>query len=134
VETRYSAAGAIALLTLTAALAGCGSPASQLDEIQKKIDGLTATTRAIGESWLRGDVSPTFARTAFLQTLRLLDDQRTSLTESPQLLLDPRGAALSRRAEQLSRVLAALVDAARQRDDGAAREHLSRIRAGETSP
>jgi len=68
-------------------------------------------------------------RTALQQTLQLLDKQRASLNASPQLLLDPRGIALSRDAEQLSRTLAALIQDARARDTAAARQHLAEVPA-----
>src|SRR5699024_1408697 len=100
----------LATVLTTAGLAACSSPDNQLREAQKNIQGLNATTRAIAEAWLGGDVSPTYSRTAFEQTLQLLDKQRASLNAAPRLLLDPNGASLSRDAEQLSRALAALID------------------------
>ena len=117
----------LAAAVITAALCGCSSPQKQLEQAQKKIDGLTATTRTIAEAWLSGDVSATYSRTAFEQTLELLDQQRASLGTSPALLLDARGASLSRDAEQLSRLLAALIEDARNRDGASARQHLSEV-------
>lgn len=123
----------LATLLTTAGLGACSSPDKQLQDAQKNIQGLNATTRAITEAWLGGDVSATYSRTAFQQTLQLLDKQRASLNSSPKLLLDPRGASLSRDAEQLSRALAALIDAARRQDAGSARQQLTQLPAG-TSP
>jgi hypothetical protein len=114
---------------ITLAVTACSSPGNQLERAQEKIQGLTATTHAIGEAWLIGDVSPTYAGTAFEQTLQLLDKQRAALNASPTLLLDPRGASLSRDAEQLSRVLAALVQDAKNRDQSSGRGHLSQVPA-----
>ena len=127
-------ARALVALGITAALGACSSPAKQLVQAQKKIDGLAATTRAIGQAWLNGDVSSTYTGTAFKQTLQLLDEQRASLNASPKLLLDPRGASLSRNAEQLSRVLAALIEDARSNDGASAREHLSQMPSEGTAP
>lgn len=114
----------------TAGLAACSSPDKELQDVQKNIQGLNATTHFIGEAWLNGDVSATYSGTAFQQTLQLLDKQRASLNSSPKLLLDARGAALSRDAEQLSRALAALIDAARRNDARSARQHLTQVPAG----
>ena len=112
---------------------GCGGPDEQLEKAQKDMLGLTATTRAIGDAWLNGEVSSTYSGTAFQQTLQLLDQQRASLNASPQLLVDPRGASLSRDAEQLSRALAGLVQDTRTGDATSARRHLSEVPAPEAS-
>jgi hypothetical protein len=117
-------------LVTTAGLASCGGPDKQLQDAQKNIRGLDATVHAVAEAWLNGDVSATYSRTAFQQTLQLLDKQRASLDSSPKLLLDPRGASLSRDAERLSRALAALIDAARRNDAGSARQQLRQLPAG----
>lgn len=112
-------------LVLTAVLAACSSPEKQFQQLQTKIQGLTATTQTITDAWVRGDVSPIYARTAFQETLQLLDKQRATLNASPKLLLDPRGASLSRDAERLSRTLAALIQDAANRDRAAAQQHVS---------
>lgn len=107
--------------------AACSGPDRQLAQVQKKIDGLTATARAVTEAWLGGDVSSTYSATAFEQTLQLLDDQRATLNASPELLVNPLGASLSRRSEQLSRLLASLAVDAKTRDTDAARQHLAQL-------
>jgi hypothetical protein len=122
IRTRVSALPAVIASLIV--VSACSSPAQQLREVQKNIRGLTATTQAVADAWLTGDVSATYSRTAFQQTLRLLDTQRASLNSSPRLLADPRGAALSRDAEQLSRALAALIQDARNGDTASARGHL----------
>lgn len=113
--------------------AACSSDGRTLRQIQKSIVSLRATTIGVGEAWLKGDVSPTYAGAAFRQTLQLVDEQRASLNSAPRLLLDPRGATLSRETEQLSRVLAALIDAAAGRSPVAAHAVLVQVRAGEES-
>ena len=122
------------MVLLPIAIAGCGSPETQLEAAQKKIEGLTATTHAVGDAWLNGDVSSTYSGTAFQQALQLLDQQRTSLNTSATLLLDPRGASLSREAEQLSRTLAALIEDTRNHDRVSARQHLAQVPAAGDSP
>ena len=119
---------------VAAGLLACSSDNGQLTTVQKKLSGLTATTHAVAEAWFSGDVSPTFSATAFQQTLQLLDKQRAVLNASPQLLLDGRGAALSRQAEQLSRALALLIDDARNADPASARQHLSQVPSVEGPP
>ena len=132
IRTRVAALPAVVASLIV--VSGCSSPAQQLREIQKNIQGLTATTHAVADAWLTGDVSATYSRTAFEQTLRLLDTQRASLNSSPRLLADPHGAALSRDAEQLSRALAALIQDARSGDTASARQHLSRAPSREGAP
>lgn len=117
----------LGVLAITAGLCSCSSPDKQIEDARKKISGLAATTQAVGEAWTQGDVSSRYARTAFEQTLQMLDEQRASLGTSPQVLLDPRGASLSREAEELSRALAALIQDAERQDSNAARQHLSRV-------
>jgi hypothetical protein len=122
----------LAAVLITAGLTACSSADKQLQDAQKKIDGLKATTHAIAEAWRNGDVSATYAGTAFQQTLQLLDKERASLNAAPKLLLDPRGASLSRDAEQLSRALAALIDDARNHDAASAQQHLTQVPAGDS--
>ena len=126
---RATSAARFALLALALGVFACSSPDSQLQDQQKALRGLHASTTAVGDAWVHGDASPTYVRTALQQTLQLLDKQRASLNASPQLLLDPRGIALSRDAEQLSRTLAALIQDARARDTAAARQHLAEVPA-----
>lgn len=118
-------AGIVAAVLLTA----CSTPDQQLQDIQKNVEGLTATTRAIGGAWVRGDVSATYSRTALRQTARLLDQQRSALAASSELLINPRGASISREAEQLSRIIAAISDDAEKRDIDAARQHVAQLPA-----
>ena len=84
--------------------AGCAREDSRLRQAAENFESLRATTAAIGEAWLAGDVSGTFASTALDQTFRMLDLQRTELTASPRSLVDPRGARLSRVGERLTRL------------------------------
>jgi hypothetical protein len=135
VRTRTSATPrALTALLITAALGACSSPEKQLEQSDKKIEGLRATAQTIGQAWLKGEVSERYASAAFQQTLQLLDKERATLTASPRLLLDPRGASVSRDAEHLSRVLAALIDDAHHGDDASARRHLADVAGSRGSP
>jgi hypothetical protein len=88
---------------------------------------LSGTTRAVTEAWLVGDVSATYSATAFEQTLELLDAQRATLNASPELLVNPLGASLSRRSEQLARLVASLAVDAKTGDTDAARHQLAEL-------
>jgi hypothetical protein len=108
---------------------GCASQDARLQKQQEAFASLRATTVRIGQAWLAGDVSGTYTYTAFDQTFRLLDDQRASLTASPQLLADARGGQLSQNAERLSRLLALLMADVRRSDGSSARKHLAELPA-----
>ena len=81
----------------------------------------------IGEAWLAGSVSGTYARTALEQTRRLVEQERTALASAPQSLVDARGAQLSQAAERLSRLLAAMTQDVRTADAPSVRRHLTEI-------
>ena len=115
--------------------AACHRQDSQLKQHSEKFTSLRATSAAVGEAWLAGDVSGTYAYTALEQTFRLVEQERTALAASPQPLLDPRGAALSQAAERHSRLLALMMHDVRGADAAAARRHLADISAvGTDSP
>jgi hypothetical protein len=82
---------------------------------------------AIGEAWLSGDVSGTYAGTALKQTFHLVEQERASLAASPQALVDPRGAQLSQAAERLSRLLAVMMHDVCAANAAAVRQHLAEI-------
>ncbi len=91
------------------------------------MESLGATTQAIGEAWLAGDVSGTYARAALSQTLRLSEQERTALTAKPDALVDARGADLSQRAQRLSLLIAQLVGDVESADGPSARARLHQI-------
>jgi hypothetical protein len=127
----------LACLLCAAALsaAACSRQDSQLQQHSEKLASLRATTTAIGEAWLAGDVSGTYAQTALEQTFMLVEKERAALAAGPQALLDPRGAALSQAAERHSRLLASMIHAVRAADAAATRRQLAEISApGEASP
>lgn len=116
------------LLCLTAlSSAACHRQDVKLQQHSEKLASLRATTTAVGEAWLAGDVSGTYAHTALEQTYMLVEQERTALAATPQALLDPRGAALSQAAERHSRLLALMIHDVRGADAEAARRHLADI-------
>jgi hypothetical protein len=106
---------------------GCSRQDARLEEHKKNFESLGATTKVIGEAWLSGDVSGTYTRTALEQTFYLVEQERTKLASRPEMLQDPRGAALSQEAEQLSRVIASMIGDVGSADGDAARQRLASL-------
>jgi hypothetical protein len=116
-------------LVVTAALlaASCSRTDRQLAQHHEAFASLSATTQAIGDAWLSGDVSGTYTLTALDRTYLLVEQQRSSLAGSASMLNDRRGAVMSDAAEQLSRHIAAMIANVDSGDAGAARAHLSAL-------
>jgi hypothetical protein len=108
-------------------LGACTRQDARLQQHQEKFASFGATTETIGHAWLDGSLSGTYTRTALSETLRLVEQERAALAAKPQMLLDPRGAALSQQAEKLSRVIAQLTGDVQAANAVAARGHLADI-------
>jgi hypothetical protein len=115
------------LITTMAAASGCARQDTRMRQLAEEFESLRATAAAIGDAWLTGAVSGTYAATAFDQTFRMLDLQRTELASSPRSLVDPRGARLSQAGEHLSRLVALLGEDVHRGDADAARRHLREL-------
>jgi hypothetical protein len=109
--------------------AGCRSQVEALHQQQKALISLKSTATMLAESWLSGTISRAYTRTALERTRQLLEKQRTRLAASPDLLANPRGAALSDAEDHLSRLLALMWKAVEDGDPAAMRRHLSEIDA-----
>jgi hypothetical protein len=96
----------------------------------QSLTSLRATTVAIGNAWLSGAASGTYALTALSATQQLLADQRAQLAESAELLADARLAALDESEQQLAQIVALLWKAVREGDSDLARRQLNVV----TSP
>jgi hypothetical protein len=105
----------------------CGGQESDLRQHREALASLASTTAAIGEAWLAGRVSGTYAGTALNQTFVLLERERRSIARSPQALLDPRRAELSQREERLSRLLALMLHDVRAADASSLRRRVTEI-------
>lgn len=105
----------------------CQRQDERLQQHREQFESLAASTAAIGHAWLSGSTSGTYTTTALEQMLLLLDEERSRLVSAPEALADPRGAALSKGTEQLSREIAAMRHAVRGADAGAVRLHLEAI-------
>lgn len=115
------------LAALVLAGPACSGHESRLEQHRQSFESLGATTAAIGEAWLAGQVSGTYASTAFEDTRRLVEAERAALAGRHELLADPRGARLSQSAEQLSRLLAVMIADVRRADGSSARRHLAEL-------
>ena len=126
---------AILVSAVTLASAGCSRDDQRLQAQREALESLGESTAAITEAWLAGDVSGTYTSTALQQVFVLVEQERRSLTAAPATLLDPRGAQLSEAAEQLSRLLAAMLHDVRAANASAMRQHVASIpiRASEPS-
>ena len=119
-----------AALCLAAALgtAACSRHDRRLEQHQRALQSLGATTHAIAGAWLGGNASGTYTRTALEQTLLLLEQERAALAGRPAMLLDPRGAQLADTADLMARLIALIVNDVRAADaDGARRRHLATL-------
>jgi hypothetical protein len=106
--------------------AACSQEA-RLQQHREKFESLSATTAAIAEAWLAGSTSTTYTTTALEQTYQLVEKERQALAAKPDALGDPRGAELSRAAEQLARLLAAMLQNVRAGDAASVRARLGAI-------
>lgn len=113
-------------------IAAIGAPScsrldQRLQQHKEQLASLGATAAAIGEAWLAGSVSGAYARTAFEQTLMLVERERAALASSPQMLVDSRGAHLSEAGERLSRLLAAMIRDVDAADPASVRRRIAEI-------
>ena len=106
---------------------GCSGQDARLEQHKKNFESLGATTKAIGEAWLSGNVSGTYTRTALEQTFYLVEQERAALASKPEMLQDPRGATLSQDAERLSRVIASMIGDVDTANGNAARQRLASL-------
>jgi hypothetical protein len=94
-DRRARQVSAFVVILMGLALNACRSRQQMLTEQQKALISLRATTVALSEAWLAGNASSTYVRTALEATQQLLEKQRVELTTSPDVLADPKAAALS---------------------------------------
>jgi len=82
---------------------------------------------AVGNAWLDGHVSTTYARTALETTAALLEKERAKIGASPDALVDPRITSLSESQNQLARKIAVLRKALAASDAGAVRQQIAAL-------
>ena len=120
-------AACVILAGLAGGACGCSRHDARLEQHKKTFESLGATTAAITEAWLTGQVSGTYTRAALENTFQLVEKERTALVKAPETLLDPRGAHLSQVAERLSRLLAAILLDVAAANGASARQHVAEI-------
>jgi putative membrane protein len=126
-ERRVRTASWMVIAVLVLGSTACQSRQQELAEHTQMIESARATGAAVGRAWLDDAVSRAFARTALARAQQLLEEDRTKLAASPQLLADPQGAGLSQRAERLSRQLALAWKAVDDDDRPAARGRVAQL-------
>jgi hypothetical protein len=117
----------VAVLVAFACASGCSRRDTRFEDHRDAFASLSATTAAIGQNWLRGTVSGTYAVTALDRTYTLVEQERSALTATASMVSDDRGAALADSATMLARQIAQIIVAVRAADGTAARQHLSQL-------
>ncbi|HTK29663.1 MAG TPA: hypothetical protein VL309_08940 [Vicinamibacterales bacterium] len=101
-------------------LSACGG-AGQLTDLEADARSIRATALMASGAWLAGQVRGSYARATLLEAGRLVEQQQATLTTSPRLLADARGAALGTADAELARHLAILWTAVGRGDAAAVR-------------
>jgi len=120
-RSRLKRTGPYALVAIL--VTGCSAD-DQLRQHGDKIRSLRATTIAVADAWLHGDISGTYAHTALEQTFQLVEQERAAVAPTAEDLARPAANALVRTGEQLSREVTALARDVRAGDGAGARRHL----------
>jgi hypothetical protein len=118
-------------MTLAWALvaACCGTTEQLVTQQQKALTSLKSTVTTICKSWLDGNVSTTYARTALEAAATLLEKERAKLSASLDALTDPAAASLSDQENQLAQQIASLRKALADSDGAAVRQVMSAVGA-----
>jgi hypothetical protein len=110
-------------------MVGCRSTQELVNQQQKALVSLNSTVIAVGNAWLEGNVSTTYARTALETTGALLEKERAKIGASPDVLVDPTMTSLSESQNQLARQIAVLRKALADSDAVAVRQQITAIRS-----
>jgi hypothetical protein len=120
---RLGAAGWLGLAS--ALIGGCSAPQDRIQQHERQLRSLGATTAVVSDAWLSGRVSAAYAVTALEQTPALVERERAALGTDAELLRDAAGGQLSQAAEQLARQLAAVIGDVERADVAAVRRQLA---------
>ena len=88
---------------------------------------MNSTVTAVGNAWLEGHVSTTYARTALEATAGLLEKERAKIAASADALVDPAVVALSEAQNQLAREISLLRKALEDSDAATVRQLISAV-------
>jgi hypothetical protein len=116
-------------LILVLAVAGCGTVERDLQQADKGRSSAIATARLTADAWSRGEIRPRFAGLAFDAARQRVEKDRQTLAARAPKTDDRRVAAAIRSLESISASLAALAEAARRDDRGAAAAALGGMTA-----
>jgi hypothetical protein len=119
----------IVLVLSVLSMVGCRSTQELVNQQQKALVSLNSTVIAVGNAWLEGNVSTTYARTALETTGALLEKERAKIGASPDVLVDPTMTSLSESQNQLARQIAVLRKALADSDAVAVRQQITAIRS-----
>ena len=115
------------LLLCAPLMTGCGSNQDLVKQQQKALLSLNSTVTAVGNAWLEGNVSTTYARTALEATAGLLEKERAKMSASADALADPAVAAISESQNQLARQISLLRKALLNSDAATLRQLISAV-------
>jgi hypothetical protein len=124
---------ALALLLLVASTA-CRSEEDQLREHRRQLQSIRSTAIQVGDAWLAGQVSSTYAVAALEATSRLLEQERASLASHPERLARPPVAALLSEIDSTAHALGGLIDDVGVSNPGSVRERLASLADGGSVP
>jgi hypothetical protein len=127
VPWRYPKRFAIIMVAVGLGCTRCSGQETLVQQHQEKLESLASTATAIGEAWLAGRVSGTYARTALEEAFVLVEQERRAVTRSPRELLDPRAARLCQVAERLSRLVTLMLRDVLAVDALSVRQRLAEI-------
>jgi hypothetical protein len=113
------------MLVVTLGLNACRSRDQIVADQTRRLASLRSTIVTLGEAWLSGDVSLSYARTTLETVQLLLANQHAEWARSGDLLANPEAAALSADEEHLARTLALLWTAFGDADPAAVRQQLA---------
>jgi hypothetical protein len=80
---RLGAAGWLGLAS--ALIGGCSAPQDRIQQHERQLRSLGATTAVVSDAWLSGRVSAAYAVTALEQTLALVERERAALGTDAEL-------------------------------------------------
>jgi hypothetical protein len=126
------AARALVFVLLVASTA-CTSEQAQIQEHRKQLHSLRATGAQVGNAWLAGDVSSTYARAALETASQLLERQRATLAAEPERLADSSFARVFSDLNAGANALGLLIHDIASNDRNALRQHLALVALEDTS-
>jgi cytochrome c556 len=121
----------LAVMALIAAALTSGACRSQQEEFDKRREALTslrATTLAVSEGWLKGEIPRNYARSTLQATAALLERERETLAAMPpDARSDPTARALASAQARLAKTLVAVGRAIDADEPSAVRKRMAAL-------